>query len=151
MTVTLSPWTGLSEWLLEGAEWLGAILRACFTCNHAGLQAAVGKCYCPTCGKGVILRWTRLRCGHCGIKRQSRYLFRQIIPTEKFCPYCGYSQTETEYLENPAYYQLHQALLTVVDEEIYLQQRLKPAFSQAWIDGRPQHGGVLKTLSSLSA
>jgi hypothetical protein len=82
-----------------------------FSCTHAHTRLNEGKCYCPDCGCGLIIRWVVLRCGECEIRRESRYWLRQIIPAQRCCVACGTERYNTETLDSPSYFQLHTARL----------------------------------------
>ncbi len=86
-------------------------LRALFTCSHVRSQVVEGKTYCPDCGQGVVFRWVVLRCGGCGQRRQGRYRFREVVPTESCCTFCGERAVHSQYLSDPEYFQLSYALL----------------------------------------
>jgi uncharacterized protein (DUF983 family) len=96
------------------------ILKCLFTCNHQHAPMSEGKCYCPDCGRGLIYRWVILRCPDCAIRRDSRYLLRQIAPAQRCCAYCGSYELKTETLESPAYFQLHKAQLIAVEDADFL-------------------------------
>ena len=123
----LSVWSYLTYW----AQWF---LKAVFTCNHGQAHLGEGKFYCQSCGQGVIARWALLRCGECGAKRASRYLFRRLVPQEACCFHCGTWEAQLEYLEKPNYFQLKHAMLLLEEEGHYLahQQPLSPV--RAWLD-----------------
>jgi hypothetical protein len=95
----------------------GSLLRSLFSCNHARTEVHEGKCYCPDCGAGLIYRWVVLRCGECRTRRESRYRFRQVIPSQRCCTFCGSVTVLEEFLEDPAYFQLREARLMVFVEE----------------------------------
>lgn len=96
---------------------LESLLCSLFSCNHARTQVHEGKCYCPDCGGGLIYRWMVLRCGECHVRRESRYRLRKVVPSQRCCPSCGSAAVLEEFLEDPAYFQLREARLTVFTEE----------------------------------
>jgi hypothetical protein len=95
----------LSRFLLQ-------ILNALFTCSHGRARVVEGKTFCPDCGQGVIFKWVVLRCKGCNHRRPTRYLFRQVVPLEPCCTYCGEQEIRHEYLSEPEYFQLRYALLS---------------------------------------
>ncbi len=94
--------------LLSAFGWMWAQI---FSCTHAQTQLSEGKCYCPDCGCGLIIRWVVLRCSECQVRRESRYWLRQIIPAQRCCMACGTERYNAEYLDNPSYFQLYTARL----------------------------------------
>jgi len=103
----------LNGTVLNEAVWL---FRSLLTCNHWRTPVHEGKCYCPDCGRGVIYRWVVLRCYECKSRRDSRYVLRQVIPTERCCANCGHQAVRVEPLESPDYFQLHKARLMAEEE-----------------------------------
>ncbi len=111
------------------------LFYAVFSCNHANAPFTEGKSICPDCGRTVILQWAVLRCEFCQTKRASRFIFRTVFPLENYCTACGQNETRLDYLENPAYYHLHKAILVVQDEHAYLNRH--QAFTgkpKVWFD-----------------
>jgi hypothetical protein len=94
-----------------------SLFRSLFSCLHARTSVNEGKCYCPDCGDGLIYRWVVLRCIECNTRRDSRYRLRDVIPSQRCCAFCGAQSVLREYLENPSYFQLHQARLVIFLEE----------------------------------
>ncbi|MDX2083893.1 MAG: zinc ribbon domain-containing protein [Candidatus Melainabacteria bacterium] len=112
----------------ETFQQLGQLLRAVFRCRHTHAPLQEGKCYCPDCGTALIHRWVQVRCAHCQAKRPALFLFAQLIPALKVCTQCGHTAIRVETLENPAHYQLQQAVLVWEEEAHYLknQQGIPP-------------------------
>ena len=92
---------------------LQQIGKCLFFCTHPRISVSEGKCYCPDCGQGLIYQWVLLRCGQCHGRRDSRYLLRQILPRYRYCLQCGEAAWQLNYLESPAYFQLHKARLII--------------------------------------
>lgn len=93
-----------------------------FRCNHFRTPVNEGKCYCPDCGRGLIYQWVVVRCEVCHQRMESRSFFRQVVPLQRCCAYCGEQGFRFDYLESPDYFQLHKAQLIVREEEDYLQR-----------------------------
>jgi hypothetical protein len=91
---------------------LWEIMNTLFTCSHARAHAVEGKTFCPDCGRGVIFRWVVLRCVGCGQRRPAGYLFRNVVPSETCCTFCGDIRIERQVLEEPEFFQLRYALLS---------------------------------------
>lgn len=107
----MNHWMSVQTSLRQG---LGLLL----TCCHARARVVEGKTYCPDCGRGVIFRWVILRCVTCGQRRPSRYRFRQVVPTECCCTFCGETASQIQTLEEPEFFQLRYALLQFETETI---------------------------------
>ena len=99
------------------------ILTCVFSCNHLRTPINEGKCFCPDCGRGVIFQWVVLRCQTCRVRVDSKFRFRQVIPAQPCCPQCGESAFDKNFLESPAYFQLHKAQLLAREEEDYIDSR----------------------------
>lgn len=102
-------------------------------CQHVGIQAQEGKCFCPDCGQGVVFQWVVLRCQQCQAKRPSQYVYGHILPTEPCCVHCGHRDVVEESLENARYYQLTHAQLVRLDEQDYQTQRDWTQTVSAWV------------------
>lgn len=103
---------------------LYAFLNWLLHCKHLKLPWREGKCFCPECGKVLIIHWLVIRCAECGARRAGRYCGFSIYPLYRCCEHCGESATRFEPLVMPAYYQLSQALLMVEEETDFLTQML---------------------------
>ncbi len=129
---------GLMTLFAEGYR----LIYTLFTCNHAHAPFTEGKSICPDCGRVVILQWAVLRCDQCKTKRNSRFIFRTVLPVENYCTLCGQHETTLEYMENPSYYKLHKAVLVVQDEQTYLNRQtlLWPEKTRVWLDSKLDSG-----------
>jgi len=92
-------------------------LKALLSCSHGNTRVVEGKTFCPDCGVGVVFRWVVLRCSGCHQRRPGRYWMRQVVPQERCCTYCGDANYETQVLENPSFYQIRHAMLSVEAED----------------------------------
>ena len=88
-----------------------------FSCRHWRTRIHEGKCYCPDCGRGLIFQWVVLRCNQCQGRVDSRLWFGRISPVQRCCLRCGHSEVQTDWLNAPAYFQLHKAQLVLIEEE----------------------------------
>lgn len=101
------------------------LLKCVFSCNHLRTPVSEGKCYCPDCGRGILYQWVVIRCNACQSRRDSKTVFRKIIPKERHCLFCGESAFHCEYLESPAFFQLAKAWLVVQETSDYKAHSLK--------------------------
>lgn len=122
---------------------IGQWMKRLFVCRHNHMPMHEGKCFCPDCGEGVVVRWAVLCCSGCDMRRSSRYLFRRLMPSEAYCTRCGEREISVRFLENPLYYQLRHARLVWQDEEDFLLARshLSDALIRVWFD--PERLGLL--------
>lgn len=62
-------------------------------CTHKNALNDTNEGYCPDCGKYLVKNYYILRCSRCGIKRESKLVWDEIVPAKKYCKNCG----EVEY------------------------------------------------------
>jgi hypothetical protein len=104
--------------ILEQLSMLLAALGTClFACRHGRISVNEGKCYCPDCGQGLIYQWVLLRCRRCRGRRESRTFLGRVLPSYRYCLQCGEPSWQADYLESPAYFQLHKARLVIRDRD----------------------------------
>lgn len=97
-------------------DFVYSLAKGIFTCQHRNIPVHEGKCYCPDCGKGVVFEWVVIKCSGCHKKRPSQSLMNRMYPSQRCCLLCGDTETYTEALDNPWYFQLNQAQLLFKDE-----------------------------------
>jgi uncharacterized protein (DUF983 family) len=96
---------------------LAALGNCLFSCQHGRVSVNEGKCYCPDCGQGLIYQWVLLRCRRCRGRRDSRIFLGGVLPSHRYCLQCGEPSWQADYLEAPAYFQLHKARLVIRDRD----------------------------------
>jgi hypothetical protein len=115
--------------------WFDWLFKMLIACPHPAILSGQGKFYCPHCTEGVIAQWVVLRCWLCGGKRPLKYWMRQIIPNDKCCQACGEKKVHPEYLENPSYFQIQDALLFFQKESEYLARVGVNCQVEGWVEG----------------
>jgi hypothetical protein len=122
-------------------------MRHWVSCKHRRMPMHEGKCFCPDCGQGIIVRWATLCCVGCGTRRRNRYLFGRFVPAEAYCIRCGEREVSVRFIDNPLFYQLRHARLVCQDEEEFLRahSRLSEILIRAWFD--PERLGMLSAAS----
>ena len=65
-------------------------------CTHKNALLHSEQGYCPDCGQYLVKSYYLLRCSCCGVKREAKVVFGEILPKDNFCTNCG---CEDYYIE----------------------------------------------------
>lgn len=113
-------------------NFIAHLVKGIITCQHRHTPVHEGKCFCPDCGKGVIYEWTVLKCSGCDKRRPSQSLMNRLYPSHRCCLQCGDTETYTDVLDNPWYYQLNQAQLLFTEDGS--EHRHSESWTTVWVE-----------------
>ncbi|MCD8025292.1 MAG: hypothetical protein LUE64_07140 [Candidatus Gastranaerophilales bacterium] len=108
--------------------------RNILKCSHKNALLHGNEGYCPDCGEYIRKSYYIVRCNCCGIKREAKRRFDEIMPKEKFCTNCGNADYTVEKHEKLSFTDINYAL--EVKEQAYKYGETEKM--EIWIDTPPK-------------
>ncbi len=100
-------------------------------CNHKKALLNTNEGYCPDCGQYLVKNYYIVRCASCGVKREAKLVWGEILPKDKYCSNCGAKEYYIEKLDKINFIDAQYAIYL---KEIAQELKILHPDTQIWVE-----------------
>lgn len=101
------------------------------SCTHKNALLNANEGYCPDCGEYLVKNYYIVRCLSCGIKREAKLCWSEVVPVDKYCKNCGENEFYVEKLDKISFVD---ANFAIYKKEIIKNYQLLHPEAQIWVE-----------------